>query len=384
MKKRAFKLGSSLSALALLLIFGFSVSGHAASTGGGGKISPANPVIVFRYGNDIFVADRDGGNQTVVYRNVYAGNSAAWCSPDGSDIIFQHQLNGQPGVYRLPIIDISSGKRTVRVGAPQLVAKTPFLNAFVSARCSPVLIDGEIKVVYDAQPADGAGNALPYTNLYLADVGVTEDGSPTLLLSGNATQPSLVLSSPSWSPLGDRIAFSSTPWGVDGQSDVKVMQISGSANPLSLILALGQVSPLSSSPQDGADFFWPRWSNRSNRDLIAVDAGPSHSELNSGRELWLIPVDGPTSAYSLAYDKVEGVGRFQPSWSPDDSQLIYVRNPRKGMCGDKGSATGGVIGLSNVNGGATIEPINKNGTLCDEIPLISKDGRFPDWWRGAP
>lgn len=391
MNQRSFKLGAVSSALALLLIVGASVSSHAASSGGGGKKPPppANPVLVFRAGSDIVVADKGGGNQTVVYRNFIWQNYVAWCSPDGTDVIFQHEINGQPGVYRLPIIDTSSGNRTVRVGAPQLVARTPFINPFVSARCAPGPINGEIKVVYDAQPADAFGNPSPSTNLYLANVGNIEDESPILLLSGNEAQPSLALSSPSWSPAGDRIAFSSTPWNTDGQSDVKVMHLDWSNESpevtilQSLILDLGVDSPLHLRPPDGQDFFYPRWSNTS--ELIAVDAGPSHTDLNAGRQLWLIPAESPKDAYSIAYSAVEGVQRFQASWSPNDDQIVYVRNPRRGMCGEGGGSNvkGTAIGLSNVNDGEVILPINKNGLLCDEIAII-KDGRFPDWWRGAP
>lgn len=390
MNRRFFKRGTLSSALALLMVLCAVVSAHAAAAGGGKKPpSSANPEILFRVGSDLVVADKNGANQTIVYRNLPNPNYASWCSQDGTDIIFQHEINGQPGVYRLPIIDISSGSRTVRVGTPQLVAKIPFTNPWVSARCSPGPINGQIKVVYEAQPADIFGNPLPRTDLYLANVMAdgSEDSTPITILRGNEneTEP-LSLSSPSWSPLGDRIAFSSTPLGIDGLSDVEVIQLDWSSNngPLvttrqSLILDLGMGSPLHLRGQDGADFFWPRWSNTS--DLIAVDAGPSHADINEGRQLWLIPAGSPGDAFSLAYDKVEGVVRFQPSWSPTDDQIIYVRSPRKGMCGERnGSAFEAAIGLSNVNDGSVVNPLN--GSNCDEIAIV-KDARFPDWWRGA-
>ena len=89
------------------------------------------------------------------------------------------------------------------------------------------------------------------------------------------------------------------------------------------------------------------------------------------------------SAEQAPYNQVEDVIRADPSWSPDSSQLVYLRNPRRGMCGegDSQKVKGSAIAVSNLDG----TPING----CDEVAIIKGGGgwpdlagRFPDWWRG--
>ena len=96
-------------------------------------------------------------------------------------------------------------------------------------------------------------------------------------------------------------------------------------------------------------------------------------------------MDSPEEAERVIYDQIENenIVRADVGWSPDDSQLIYLRNPRRGMCGegDGRKVKGVAIGVSNVNLGE-IFPIDKDGLSCDEV-AIARGGRNPDWWRGA-
>ncbi len=89
----------------------------------------------------------------------------------------------------------------------------------------------------------------------------------------------------------------------------------------------------------------------------------------------------------VQYDNMENVLRLAVAWSPDDSQLIYGRNPRTAMCGeDDGRRVGGNVGVvvSNIDltdDGIVNNPIDKDGVLCDEVAIHT--GILPDWWRGV-
>ena len=83
----------------------------------------------------------------------------------------------------------------------------------------------------------------------------------------------------------------------------------------------------------------------------------------------------------VQYD-IMGVTRADVAWSPDDSQLVYLRNPRRGMCGegDGRKVKGSALAVSNIDltdNGIVDNPIDG----CDEVAIST--GRFPDWWRGA-
>ncbi|HXV84210.1 MAG TPA: hypothetical protein VEG60_30540 [Candidatus Binatia bacterium] len=383
------KLASVRNGLALFLILGLTDFGQAAGKGGGGKPPPPSPTpatydLVFRSGSDIVLADANGGNKTAVYNLDIGLNSASWCSPDGTDVVFVGEINGQPGVYRLQVIQVDeSNNRTVQVGNPRLIAKTNDIG-LTRPTCSPVPIglDQTIKVVFRDREVEPDGSLSPYDNFYLANVNedFTEDINPVLLLDGQQ-RGGLAQFNPSWSPLGDRIVFSSVPWN-SGSYDVEVVAFYWDANTGNLILDGIQslVRGVIGSPLGLRDtFLRPSWSN--NGERIVVDAD-SADPITNAHEIWLIPVANPAEAKQIIYAQNSDVIRAGVAWSPDDSQLIYLRNPRRGMCGegDGRKVKGSVLALSNVVG--VLEPIDKNGLLCDEIAVT--EGRLPDWWRGAP
>ena len=383
----------SALALALVLIFGLSDFGNAAGKGGGGKPSQpppsaANPVIVFKSGSDIVLADADGGNRTLVHKTIVSLNAASWCSPDGTDVVFVDEINGDRGVYRLKVIEVDgSGNRTVQVGQPQLIAKTNDIG-LTRPTCSPAPIglDQKIKVVFRDREVEPDGSLSPYDNLYLATLNedFSEDINPVLLLDGEQ-RGGLAQFNPSWSPLGDRIVFSSAPWN-SGPYDVEVVEFHwDTTGNLILDGIQSLVRDVIGSPLGLRDtFLRPSWSN--NGERIVVDADSADSVTNA-HEIWIIPVANPAGAEQVIYDQNSDVIRADVAWSPDDSQLIYLRNPRRGMCGegDGKKVKGNVIAKSNIGG--KYDPIG----VCDEVAIIKGGngwpdlaGRFPDWWRGAP
>ena len=272
------------------------------------------------------------------------------------------------------------GNRTPLVGeVPVLVTETNDIG-FWTPKCSPVPIG----------PADNEKTNVVFSdqgNLYLANVNEdgTSDPTPVLLLDGSARgEVELGQSNPSWSPAGDRIVF--TPFLLNPSPpnyDVEVVEFHWEennpdpiVNPIIQSLIRGEPgSPLFSRDV----FLQASWSNSGDR--IAVD-----SDEENGHGIWIIPLNDPTKAMPVQYNNME-VLRFEAAWSPDDSQLIYGRNPRTAMCGeDDGRRVGGNVGVVVSNIDLTDNwivdyPIEKDSLLCDEVAIHT--GRFPDWWRNA-
>ncbi len=386
-------LWSVLLSIMLTVTLGLAASSLAkpGKGGGGGKPpkddppSPSNPVIVFQDGNGgIFVADEDGGNQTIVYQSSFSTwfRPPSWCSPDGTDIVFVDVVNGTLGVHVLKVVDVDlGGNRTPLVGGtPELVAETN--DWFVNPKCSPVPVGPGLKimVVYgDAVESDGSLSK--YTNLYLANLDGT-DGR-VLLLDGlergqdEGFMGGIGQYSPNWSPASDRIVFIST--GLEGilPYDVEVVGVTWDVdgNPIiqcceSLIQGVQPDSPLKNT-----DYLDVRWSNIGDRlALSAFDYTIGHANI------WIIPAADPANAEQVIYDTE--AARVDVAWSPDD-QLIYLRKLR-GMCGEGSGmrVKGSALAVSNVGGAS--DPIDPIGD-CDEVAIVRGvySPRHPDWWRNA-
>lgn len=372
------------SGVVLAIVFVFACAGSALAKGKPvqppGDNPPGNPVIVYQAGYDIWLMDADGNNKILVY-TLQAPGPASWCSPDGTDIVFTDVIDGISGVYQLSVVHVDAdGKRTVQVGVPRLVAETNHIGLWF-ARCSPVPIgpDHQIMVAYHDSVYQPDGS-YSHENLYLVRLGVAGDppATPVLILDGlqhglaRGFENGIEITNLSWSPNGDRLVFASVAdaeilgiaWDGSGQIQINCCT--------SLILDVTE-SPL----RNLEDFLTPSWSH--DGDHIAIDAFESP---NTG-SLWIIPVDDPVSAKRVLYDQITDVGRADVGWSPDDNQLIYLRNPRRGMCGEGNTyrVKGYAIGVSNMNLDEIV-PIEKDGLLCDEV-AIARDGRNPDWWRGG-
>lgn len=342
-----------------------------------GNNPPGNPVIVFQDGHDILVADADGSNATVVHRLQVVG-PASWCSPDGTDIVFKDSINGQNGVYHLTVVRVDvDGNRTLQVGEPRLIVATAYVG-FWFVRCSPVPVgtDRQMKVAYNDYELQPDGSRPPYDNIYVVNLGA--DGGPPaepeqrMLVVDGLQQGGIEIANLSWSPDGDRIVFASTLWSIPADFvdyDVEIVDLTCINDEIGENCFTSLVRGVTDSPLQGiGSFLTPGWSNGG--DQIAIDS-------NYG--LWVIPVLEPASAKPVQYFQTENIVRADVGWSPDDKQLIYLRNPRRGMCGegDSRKVKGTAIGLSNVNLDG-IQLIDN----CDEIAIV-RGGRNPDWWRGA-
>jgi hypothetical protein len=112
--------------------------------------------------------------------------------------------------------------------------------------------------------------------------------------------------------------------------------------------------------------------------LLRPKFGNTGEEIALGNigDLWIVPISDPAAAYNLIADIANFPSGSSPSWSPDDTQIIY-----RGSIGSQRT----VCGKKNWQG---IARINANGDQfsngCFVEFVISGPTQDPSWWRGLP
>jgi len=237
--------------------------------------SPADPAIAFRSGNNLRVMNADGSNATTVYTGIPPGTQGmnpSW-SPSGTRIAL---MNDTHDLWR---IDVS-----VVGGTPQGTNPTELLDRSTSlfhAQWSPL----------------GDQIAFVDINLYTLEALPVSGGPPMVLYTG--TTP---VHSPTFSPDASRIAFTEA-------GSIKLLERSSGT----VTTVLG--SDFGAGFSSGVNFLdWGRAS-----DVLVFSVG-SKSRADTG--IYTVNVSGGTPTFL-----VEGLF---PSWSPDDSKVVFVELERGG------------------------------------------------------
>jgi len=213
---------------------------------------------------------------------------------------------------------------------------------------SPVATaDGFFKIAYDngfdiflVNPVDGSGH------VNLTNTPLIEESHPT------------------WSPTADRIAVRS----VDNDGvDIEVLELGLNGSMLvvdgRISLILGSGAPL----EDLVRITTLDWARTG--DVIAF---------SGNGDIWVVPVADP-ELVCIEVDDCNLTGnpdvlQVQPSWSPDDTQIVYRRHGSN-LCGKKGRKQESSITIRNLDGS------DING--CEENAIIIKGVNSPDWRRNA-
>jgi len=256
-------------------------------------------VIAFdsdRTGNvEIFTMSEDGRDQIRLTNRGGDDMAAAW-TPDGERISFSPRV----GAY------------TIRPDGSGLQLLGSSLRAMGQTSWSP---DG-FRVVYVSR--DGGDDA----EIFVMDVG---SGSVVQLTDNDVGD-----FEPVWLPGGDRIGWSSDPYG---HADVFTMDIDG-----------GNVLRLTESPgNDG----YPCWSPDGSRIVFCSDR-------TGAREIYVMNADGEGVEQLTA----EGSFAGSPRWSPDGTQIVFE---------------------ADWDGDAEIYVMNADGSNVRQLTDNEAQDRRPSW-----
>lgn len=251
--------------------------GHAGGGGGGAKPGdePADPAIAFvktrGLHNLLMVIDADGSNETVLYKWPTIREPAF--RPDASEILFR--LGGSIWAIDLAIESgkpVASNQRELLPGCSCDVDWAPDGSSFAVADGPDGIVPGHLRIFSS-------------TGVLVADL---------------LEVPGRSVSSPTWSPTGDRIAFLTRAEASYNDVDIRIVDVSS-----------GQVTPVTTFVGSGDGLAWSRSTDR----YLAFDGGGTSGDL----EIFILDLTTTSIVEGL------GVGRY-PTWSPDDQQIVFHQN----------------------------------------------------------
>jgi Tol biopolymer transport system component len=202
--------------------------------------------------------------------------SPQW-SPDGKWIAFDSELDGQTDIY---LIDVKTGER-------RNLTEHPSSDRFYD--WSP----DSTKILMVSNRGDAAG-----INPSIYVLNIAENSEPVQLTSADSVN---VLAS--WSPVGDKIAFTSTR---DGNAEIYVMDSTG-----------GNVTRLTDNEKfDG----FPIWSPDGSRIAYISLDGLGETQ---NPEIYIMDSDG-SNQRNLSNHPAQDGFNWEFYWSPDGSQIMFT------------------------------------------------------------
>jgi TIR domain/WD40-like Beta Propeller Repeat len=222
--------------------------------------------IAFRSNSNIYLMNADGSNQSDLTNSQEINFAPAW-SPDGSQIAFTSDRDGNNGIYVMN----ANGLNLHKITNDNTIAAWP--------AWSP---DGRrIVFVFDHD-----NNSEIYV--------MNTDGSNFRSLTNNLVNDF----APAWSPDGSQIAFTSNR---DGNNGIYIINANG--------------SNLHKITNDNTIAAWPAWSPDGRRIAFVFDH-------DNNSEIYVMNADG-SNFRSLTNNLVND---FSPAWSPDGSQIAFTSN----------------------------------------------------------
>jgi hypothetical protein len=302
--------------------------------------SPPDPAIAYIVGNvwngDLSVMNADGTNRLTLIKadRLYQYSQPSW-SPDGSQLAFLRLYQGQGWIYVVNK-DGSNLHQVVKLSD----------TAFADPQWSPApLADGQYKILFRDQVVPGGPGDLFLVNL---------DGTAVTNLTNTTGDDEFY---PTWNPTATRFAaqvYVPAPAYPIPMADIVVYDVAWVDG---VFTATPSINLTDAGPLKDARVFSLDWANT--QDKIVVEA---RFDYNNPSDFWVFDLDDPANPVRLT--QTSGGSEFSPSWSADDSKIVYRRN--WGTKREQG------IFVINADG---------SGATGNTYPV---DGYMPDWRRCCP
>jgi hypothetical protein len=301
--------------------------------------NPPDPAIAYISGGALMVMNADGSSQTVILKppNPKGSKQAAavyrpnW-SPDGSQLVFESYIQGD-GIY--VINKDGSGLRKVIALNNGASLAYPVWSPAPAA-------DNQWKIAFSDQVSGQLQN-----NLFLVNLDGTGLVNLTNLIEGEFY--------PTWDPYATRLAAQVYPCPPNKICPTRLYEYSlGVVNGAVGITSATDLTA-ASVPLQSLNIFQVDWANTTQEDKIALQARPL-SNMNDSA-LWIVSLDALANPLELT--ATFDTQAICPSWSPDDSKIVYRRA---------------------VSGKVTISVMNADGSAVVDLA----NGDQPAWRRCCP
>ena len=267
-----------------------------------------NPAIVYTawYGSpdhkDLMLVNADGSNKRVLVSKKGVHNNWPDWSPDGKQLVFTTDESGPPTIDSINV-DGTGLKRIVE------------LNSWGPVAWSPVpLRDGQFKIAFADRARLPDGSLREDNDLFLVNLDGT--GIQRLTDTPNVNEsPFGGYCGITWSPDANYIAAAA-------YDDVVIYRIDYDGIKFTATSLGGIIGTL------GIEIMEIDWANTQNKLAICA----------SWYDLWTVDVFNPANIFRLT--NTPKIYEHGPSWSPDDSQIVFVNGP----------GTAGGISVMNFDG----------------------------------
>ncbi len=252
-----------------------------------------DPAIVVNDNGSIVVMNPNGTSPTVVLSAVQGnGTMHPHFTPDGTQIVFNGNAGGGPGIY---VVDRDG--TDLRLVYP-LVEQMLYGGPVVSPAPAP---DGQVKIAF-------------------ANVNLGPDDSDLFLINLNGTglvnltnTMNLDEWEPTWSPQGDKLCAS--VWSYDTLLyDSYVYELGLVSGAVAITRAFSLVK-VPGSPLQISTSIYPDWARTQNKILLTV------TDLGTGHDQWVVDLANLANPVNLTGDSARH--ESSGSWAPDDATIIY-------------------------------------------------------------